>query len=320
MILSIIIPIYNVEQYIGRCLNSIYRQGIDDSLFEVVAINDGTQDNSMEVVHKFASIHSNLVVINKENGGVSSARNLGVLSCSGEYVSFLDADDYIEDSLNKVIDCLSDYSSDVCVLRSFNSNTKKEHNPWKEVFETNKTYTGIDIFKNGYLRHGVCGCIYQKKFLLENAIVFPQGIKNGEDTFFVALTTMYANKVLFEDISFYVVFNREGSASTTYSFDRILNSEKLLKNNRDYYTEHDDKLSEDQKAILDVRLYESISSLVKLSIDIPDCSLWKLKKIVNIKKYLPIRTPSFYEHINYVRLLNFSFGLFYFSQWLRKQL
>lgn len=78
MLVSIIIPVYNVEQYIEQCLSSIYAQDISEDIFEVIAVNDGTPDNSMSIVKTIASQHKNLVIINQENQGLSVARNTGL--------------------------------------------------------------------------------------------------------------------------------------------------------------------------------------------------------------------------------------------------
>lgn len=94
-ILSIIVPVYNVEQYISACLDSLYRQGVDEGLYEVVVVNDGTPDRSMNIVNQYVSEHTNIKIIQQENGGVSVARNNGIKHATGKYITFLDADDEI---------------------------------------------------------------------------------------------------------------------------------------------------------------------------------------------------------------------------------
>lgn len=84
MRLSIIVPVYNVEQWLSRCLNSLFKQGLDESDFEVVVINDGSKDGSLVMAQEFAAIHSNVKVITRENGGLSAARNTGIIDCSGK--------------------------------------------------------------------------------------------------------------------------------------------------------------------------------------------------------------------------------------------
>ena len=86
MILSIIIPIYNVEQFIAQCIESIYSQHFPLERFEVIAVNDGTPDHSMDIVKRFAAKYSNLQIINQENKGLSVARNTGMQYAKGDYV------------------------------------------------------------------------------------------------------------------------------------------------------------------------------------------------------------------------------------------
>lgn len=96
MLLSIIIPIYKVEKYILNTLNSIYNQEFDESIFEVICVNDGTPDCSMDIVKEFKLTHKNLQVINQMNQGLSCARNAGLRIAQGEYVWFVDSDDSLE--------------------------------------------------------------------------------------------------------------------------------------------------------------------------------------------------------------------------------
>ena len=101
--LSIIVPVYNVERYIRPCLESIYRQNLDDTDFEVIIINDGTKDRSMEVIADLISLHDNITVINQENQGLSVVRNNGIALAKGEYVLMPDSDDLLIDNSLPII-------------------------------------------------------------------------------------------------------------------------------------------------------------------------------------------------------------------------
>lgn len=104
MILSFIIPVYNAESYIERCVESVYHQGLNINDFEVLVVNDGSTDNTSVLLNRMKVSYSNLSVINKSNGGQGSARNLGVEVASGDYIMFIDADDYLIDY--QIKDCL----------------------------------------------------------------------------------------------------------------------------------------------------------------------------------------------------------------------
>lgn len=94
---SIIVPIYNVEKYLDHCLNTLVNQTLKE--IELILVNDGTKDNSMEIVKRYEKEYDNIVVINKENGGLSSARNAGLEVARGEYVSFIDSDDFVKTTM-----------------------------------------------------------------------------------------------------------------------------------------------------------------------------------------------------------------------------
>ena len=113
---SLVIPVYNVEKYIRQCLESVIDQTLKD--IEIIIVNDGTRDNSMEIVEEYIS-DERIKIINKENGGLSSARNTGILAAQGKYICFIDSDDFIEKTMmeelyNKIEETNSDVTdSDV---------------------------------------------------------------------------------------------------------------------------------------------------------------------------------------------------------------
>lgn len=103
--LSIIIPIYNVEPFIKKCLDSIYSQGIDENRYEVIAINDGSPDNSLKIVEGYKETHKNLIIHSQKNGGLSRARNKGIELATGKYLWFVDSDDWLAgDAIEIVLD------------------------------------------------------------------------------------------------------------------------------------------------------------------------------------------------------------------------
>ena len=91
---SIIVPVYNVEEYLERCLDSLVNQTLKD--IEIIIVNDGSTDGSKEKIQKYINKYKNIVYLEKENGGLSSARNYGIPYAKGEYIGFVDSDDYVE--------------------------------------------------------------------------------------------------------------------------------------------------------------------------------------------------------------------------------
>ena len=115
MRLSIIVPIYNVEQYIRSCVESIFRQSMEDNEFEVILVNDGTPDNSFGKVEDIISQHKNVSIVEQSNQGLSVARNTGLLYAKGEYVLFLDSDDLLVDNTLPSLLALSEHMPDLIV-------------------------------------------------------------------------------------------------------------------------------------------------------------------------------------------------------------
>ena len=159
IILSIIIPVYNVEKYIRKTLESIFESTFPKSEFEVIVVNDGTKDNSISIVNEFAAKFDNLKIINQENQGLSVARNTGLKAARGKYVWFVDSDDWVEyDSLPFLLKHLEHSDKDVLMFkireydeegrilleRSFHDNKNEEQVSGTDVVLYQKKY-GVDI-------------------------------------------------------------------------------------------------------------------------------------------------------------------------------
>lgn len=209
---SIVIPIYNVERYVEQCLTSILEQSYRG--LEIILVNDGTKDNSMKVIEHYLS-DSRIKVINKENGGLSSARNIGLEIATGDYVAFIDSDDWIRvDKLMELYNIIQNEKLDFIIGNG-------EYYPSKEKIHK-KNYlgvkTGIELFEEmleekDYLET-VWRCIYSRKFLQENNLKFIEGLLH-EDTPFMFECLIKASKVKYENINFYFYRKREDSIVAT---------------------------------------------------------------------------------------------------------
>ena len=129
--LSIIVPIYNVEKYIRTCIESIFNQGLSDDDFELILVNDGTPDKSLEVISDIIQTHKNIILINQSNQGPSIARNKGIQKATGKYLYFIDSDDsLIENSLPFIIEEIDKTEFDIIVADFFEmlkSNINKDN-------------------------------------------------------------------------------------------------------------------------------------------------------------------------------------------------
>ena len=315
-LLSIIIPVFNVEKYIKKCLDSIFDQTSPEDLFEVIVVNDGTLDGSMEIVKSYKQIHSNIKIYNKTNGGVSTARNVGISIAQGDYLIFVDPDDTLcYNALANVKAVLKNETSDIFVLRSFSN--QRENYQWKSIFEEDLIYTGAQLLKKNYIRGSVCGCVINRSFLKSNNILFPEGVVNFEDTIFMMLCMCYTQNIRFVNIDLYKVFIREGSASTSITRDRVIRMVKGLEFIEQYRQIH--RLNTLQQSILEYLKYSIISNATLYSIR---CREMKYKEFVTqtrIKRYLPIKSNLVQQQLGKIRILNLSFWLYYILIYIKNR-
>lgn len=315
MKLSIIIPVYNVERYVGACLDSVYEQQVDEASFEVVVVNDGTPDDSMRVVARYAECHANIVVINKKNGGVSEARNYGIEAARGEYLMFVDADDaLLPGSLKQVLEHIdSNEGIELYVARSFNE--KGEVYSWKEKLPEGGMLSGVESFRRGYFRGSSCGALYERAFLKRNSLLFPVGVRNGEDTIFFTCCQVLAQRMRYVDIALYKINERAGSASRTQNKETILLYELALRKVKEFECNHT-SLSKEQKYLVDFLKYTLISNLTYQAV-ISRLSYGELQHSLSIRSYLPLEFDKSTLCHNKIGLMNFSYSSFYFIMYFR---
>lgn len=185
MKLSIIIPVYNSEKHIVQCLNSVLNQGLDKRDYEVIIVNDGSTDNSLEIAQSFAFKNHHIKVIDKDNGGAGSARNLGMDCAEGNYIYFIDSDDYLmENSLNKVLKICEDQKLDILTFLSkpFSASSKGELILKKNNFDVSfgdnilsPVVTGLDYVANVNYRSEVWWFMVNREFLKNSEIRFVEG-------------------------------------------------------------------------------------------------------------------------------------------------
>lgn len=181
--LSIIVPVFNVEKYIRLCIETIYRQKLNEERFEVIIINDGTMDKSMEVIEDIIEKHKNIVVINQENLSLSVARNNGIAAAKGKYILMIDSDDLlIENSLSRLLDLALEEEVDLLVADFLEMNNEIITSSSSYVNQNRFEYkrkTGIQLFLED-LNPNQCfvwRTLYKRSFILENNLKFVPGIR-----------------------------------------------------------------------------------------------------------------------------------------------
>lgn len=310
--LSIIIPVYNTAAYVEKCLKSCLNQDLSKDKYEIIVVDDGSTDNSAGIIKDFQNNHSNIVFIQKENGGVSSARNKGIEVAKGKYVTFVDSDDVVkENSLNEIFTSLDTYNSDLTIMNSFIPK-KDDVNEYRYPFPkelVGKCYSGIELFRNMYSRGSVCGVFFKIDFILENKLMFSEELRNGEDSLFMSMSFLYAVTIRYFDLDFYSITEREGSASRSWNYNRVEKMLDGLSVIADYIKSND--LSNDQLAILNISAYGRISNTLFNFFNLSSLKeYYTLKnRVVNSPMY-PIKSYGAKQFKSKIALLNFSYDLF----------
>lgn len=226
MKLSIIIPVYNVERYIERCLESVVcQQDVDTSLYEVIVVNDGTPDKSMEIVEKYSNVYSNISIISQSNQGLSAARNNGMKVAKGEYIWFVDSDDWIESNcLSKILPYLVN-NLDFLEIQYRNVYEDGRSVPGEKGCGVIDVRNGRDVTLLGGVHTAAQFCILRRKFLLDNKLEFVRGIYH-EDVEFKIRALLLAERVTSTSDICYNYLQRS-SGSITAHF-KLKNAKDLI--------------------------------------------------------------------------------------------
>ncbi|WP_028888617.1 glycosyltransferase family 2 protein [Tenacibaculum ovolyticum] len=223
---SVIIPCYNVENSVRETINSVLAQTYKD--FEILIINDGSTDNTKTILSDY-ELNEKIVVLDKPNGGVSSARNMGIAKSTGDYIYFLDADDRIEENFFKKNTDFLKKEGDLNLI-SFGFKILKLNG--EIVFKLNDkfknaTYESKRVL-NSYLinkfNQHICSIIINREFLLKTKVTFDEGMTNGEDLLFQIKLMLKTSKIGCVLNSYYIYQIRDASAVTSKITERRINS------------------------------------------------------------------------------------------------
>lgn len=205
--LSIVVPVYNVEKYLERCVNSLLHQDIDKSEYEIILVNDGSTDRSYEIAKHLKAANENIVLVSQENKGQSVARNVGMDMAKGKYIMFVDSDDYIEENvIGKFLAQSESNQLDLCFYSTiFEYWTGKKRREKQLKFEKDIIYKGEYLVLNGINISSVWQCVFSHNFLYNTGIRFYEGIIH-EDVEFCYRLFPLAKRVLFTNIFVYHYF------------------------------------------------------------------------------------------------------------------
>ena len=222
-LLSIVIPIYNVERYLTQCLDSVFSQEISESEYEVICVNDGSLDNSRQIVLDYKKKHSNLILIDRENGGLSAARNTGFRAAKGKYVYFLDSDDYLyQNSLSLFLG----YSDSNLEMICFNA-LKEGEVPYFSEDIIIPLSSGVEFIRQFYNQVSfhypapVWLYLYKRDFLANYNLYNTEGILH-EDEEFTPRCLFYAKNIKLDNRSIqYHRVMRDGAITSDFTNKHI---------------------------------------------------------------------------------------------------
>lgn len=218
--ISIIVPIYNMEQYLERCLLSLIHQ--DYQNLEIILINDGSTDNSINICNKYKKIDNRIIVINKAHSGLSDTRNIGIKKATGDYIGFVDSDDYIDkDMFKNLIEGAEKYKCEISMcdlVETYNPNEKAKRNPLNYI-KMNKKQALEQLLYDKNIGNYVIDKLFSKT-LFDN-ISFPIG-KLYEDISTTYKLFIKANNIIYIPTTMYYYYQRSDSIVNNITRESIL--------------------------------------------------------------------------------------------------
>ena len=310
--MSVIIPVYNNEKYLPQLFKDILNQTFLD--FEVIFVNDGSTDNSQKLLQEFCNTIDFATCYCKENGGVSSARNVGLKKAKGEYIVFWDADDYIDkDFLSIMHNNIKHNSLTVCGFSFIDENNKKVD---KLLNKTTISKNQIAFMQENWLFNALWNKIFVKDIILKNNIQFNKDFAVGEDTLFVTKYIKHVNDYLIVDKILYTYVRRQNSAMTKYHkniyFSHVKISEQMIESldssKQDYknclvgvrqnfgkdcvaniwHLVANLKNGSKQELKLALKHYNTDKNIIKLKVNLLLKILFKIKNITLLKLYYKV--------------------------------
>jgi len=279
-LISVIIPAYNVEKYLTKCIESLINQTYTN--LEIVLVDDGSTDNTPQICDKYAQKDKRIKVIHKQNGGQSEARNFALDVVNGKYITFLDSDDFVSnDYIEYMYELLKNNNADisVCAFQIVNFENKKYKTEETEVnvYTTEKAFENL-LYSEG-IEVAVCAKLFPKEYFSD--IRFPVGEKY-EDIAIIALLMNKATRIVYGNKKCYFYYTRQGSTSKSGFYkgelDYIKNVDFMLEVIKQNYPNTKD-------AILRYKIYSHFRILRILLFSKNKNNEIQTEMIKNIKKY-----------------------------------
>lgn len=312
MKISVIVPVYNSEKYLHKCIDSVRNQTYLD--FELLLINDGSTDRSGEICDEYAVKDKRVKVFHKENGGVSSARNIGLDNAKGKYIVFVDSDDWIEETYLENFFILDKDLETALVLQGFirelkNGDFRKHLLPNRVFYakEYSELFYSIKLIRKWPF---IASKLFSSEIIKNNFIRFDEDITYGEDLLFILDYLLFSEKVILVNNANYYYTYQEGSLSRFYypyeSENKRLESIIAKLNKLDAKFKFNDKTNKLHKCFFAIYLFRVMQS-VYLSSDKKRrrerVQLLKKHNSEEFREWFKIWKPSNSRHMKIVRFL-----------------
>lgn len=287
--ISIVIPVYNTENFLDRCLKSVCNQTYKN--LEILCVNDGSTDNSLKILHHWLEIDKRIKVINKKNGGLASARNAGIKSATGNWIYFIDSDDYIDlNFCEELLNCVKSHNADFAICPTMLSDIN--HNlvilpPYHEFIYTSFKEK-VRMFRGG----SCCDKLFSMKLLNKYNITFEEG-HNWEGNLFLLKVAKYSDKFASTMKTFYHYIYNQNSICHSVSDESRRIEDRLFVLDSIFQWVKVEKLSHRnmravlsliERSVVDGGFYKKYLVLVIKKIGIKNYLIWRfLKKFKKIQ-------------------------------------
>lgn len=312
---SIIVPMYNIDTYIEQCILSCLNQTLKD--IEIILVNDGSPDSCFQIAKNYAQKDSRIVLLNQPNSGVSVARNYGLEKSNGEWILFLDGDDWLDNKAVEIMYYLAiDQKCDI-LITSFYDEFKEESIQDRffnvDYIEFNKN-NKLDLIKSSIVYSKISNKkakanvgvpwakLYKKKYLIENKCTFQPGLKRMQDMIFNLWAFYFSDFVLYVDIPLYHYRLQHESATNRYTFDFDITAKKILNEIQIFI--YKNKLNDELHLIYNAKAVSLFIELIRLQY-VPNSAkkqlILKLNELNDYSKKVPFKNIF---HLNVIPLLN----------------
>lgn len=223
---SIIVPIYNVEKYLKQCVESVLSQDYKD--FELILVDDGSMDSCPVICDEYAKLDRRVIVVHKENGGLSDARNTGIMQAKGDFICFIDSDDYWNSKtvLSRVGQVIEE--SDVDIIHSCSELYYQKEDRFVAKKRDFTNYVGLTpeqtlrrLVSEGKIKVSACSYFISREFMLSNRLLFKKGIKSEDIEWAIRMFAVEPRWCLLEDCFYVYRQQREGSITATIDYKHL---------------------------------------------------------------------------------------------------